>query len=216
MEGAPESVRGLGGGDVDALFVDLGDTLIRIRADRFFSRLAGLVPDLDRKAFYREVLDREVYQDFARGRMEGPEFARRVGAILGLEWSFEAFKDVWIDMMDDIPGNEEAFRRALSAVPVYVLSNTDPVHVEYIRGRFPWIKEAAGFHLSCDVGVLKPDPEFYLGALERFGLEARRVVFIDDRAENVDSAREVGLRAVLVEDESVLARVVEHLWPRAT
>lgn len=214
MAGVPQAVEGLGAGDVDGLFADLGDTLVRIRADRFFARLREHVPDLDVRGFYKQVLDREVYQDFARGRIDGPGFARRVGEILGVDLSFEAFRSVWIDMMDDIPGTEEAVRRALRAVPVYVLSNTDPVHVQYIRERFGWINEVTGFHLSYDVGLLKPDPAFYTGALERFGLEAGRVIFIDDRRENVEAAREVGLVAVHMEDETVLVSVVGHLWSK--
>lgn len=199
-------------GGVDAIFSDLGDTLVRIRADRFFARLGEIVPGLDPLEFRRRILEREVYQDFARGRVDGPAFARTVAGILGVEWSFEEFREVWVDMMDPIPGAEEAFRLALGRVPVYVLSNTDPVHVAHILERFPWVAEATGLFLSYEEGLLKPDPGFYSGALERWGLEAGRVVFVDDREENVGAARDLGLRAVLVDAERSFARVVAELW----
>jgi putative hydrolase of the HAD superfamily len=197
---------------VDAIFSDMGDVLVRIVPDRFFTRLAEHVPDLDREAFIKRVLARDVYMDFARGLIDARGFCLEVGRILGVEWSFETFRDVWIDMMDDIPGMERDFARALAHVPVHVLSNTDPVHVEHIRERFPWIREASGWILSCEVGLLKPDPRFYTVALERTGLDPGRVVFIDDRAENVEAAARLGLECVHATDPGAFGRLVEDLF----
>ncbi|MFB7181540.1 HAD-IA family hydrolase [Streptomyces sp. NPDC056257] len=46
------------------------------------------------------------------------------------------------------------------------------------------------------IGVAKPDPRVYRIAAERVGVPARRCLFIDDTAENVVAAREVGMAAV--------------------
>ncbi|MBW2262434.1 MAG: HAD family phosphatase [Deltaproteobacteria bacterium] len=205
-------MEGLASDRIDAVFADMGDTLIRIRPDRFFDRLREHVPDLDTEAFYREVLYRDVYRDFARGFIDGPAFCERMGGILGARWDFETFRDVWCDMMDEIPGTREAFRKAQEHMPVYVLSNTDPVHVAHILERFPWIGEARGLFLSCDEGLLKPDPSFYSRALERFGHDPRAVVFIDDRMENVQAAREAGMQGVHMRDAGTFVGLVEHLW----
>jgi HAD superfamily hydrolase (TIGR01509 family) len=199
-------------GRIEAIFADMGDTLIRIRADRFFARLREHVRDLDTEAFYREVLDRNVYQDFARGFIDGPAFCERVGRILGTRWDFETFRDVWCDMMDEIPGVRDALRRAREHVPVHVLSNTDPVHVAHILETFPWIGEADGMILSYEEGLLKPDPRFYDRALARTGLDPATVVFVDDREENVLAARDAGMGAVRVPDEATFAGLVERLW----
>jgi len=197
---------------IEALFADMGDTLIRIRADRFFDRLGEHVPDLDVRAFYREVLDRNVYQDFARGLVDAPVFCERVGRILGTAWDLETFRDVWCDMMDPIPGAEEAFLVALEHVPVHVLSNTDPVHVAYILERFPWIGRASGLFLSCEEGLLKPEPEFFARALGRSGHDPAAVAFIDDRGENVEAARRAGMIGVHVPDDATFMGLVERLW----
>lgn len=49
---------------------------------------------------------------------------------------------------------------------------------------------------ASDTGILKPDPRAYHLALDRLGLPAQAVVFVDDQLPNVDGARRVGLVAI--------------------
>ncbi len=51
--------------------------------------------------------------------------------------------------------------------------------------------------LSCEIGAEKPDPKAYALLLEALSLPASEVVFIDDRIENVEAARAIGLDAIL-------------------
>ena len=49
---------------------------------------------------------------------------------------------------------------------------------------------------SADLGLVKPDPEIFRTAAARLRTTPDRVVFVDDRPENVRSAAAVGMRAV--------------------
>ena len=49
---------------------------------------------------------------------------------------------------------------------------------------------------SCYLGLRKPDPAIYETALDILGKPAKRVLFIDDRTENVVAAMQVGLKAI--------------------
>lgn len=202
----------LDAGDVDVLYTDMGNVLVNVDSERFFSRIAQLTSGMDRETFVRRVLLRPLYMDFARGIVDGPTFARALARELGLGWTYEEFTRLWVDMFEEIQGTEGALRTALDHVPVYILSNTDPVHMEYLLARFPWIGSVTGSVLSYDVGFLKPQPEFYLHALSEFGHRPERVLFVDDRPENVDAAREIGFLAVQMTDESVLIHLVQSLW----
>ena len=48
---------------------------------------------------------------------------------------------------------------------------------------------------SCDLGVAKPDPDFFAAAARRIGAEPSSILFIDDSARNVEGARAAGLAA---------------------
>ena len=51
---------------------------------------------------------------------------------------------------------------------------------------------------SSAVGVRKPDPAIYLHALAELGAPAERVAFVDDMEANVEAARAVGMRGVVM------------------
>ncbi|MEZ4554149.1 MAG: HAD family hydrolase [Dehalococcoidia bacterium] len=56
--------------------------------------------------------------------------------------------------------------------------------------------------LAAEVGLSKPDPRFFLGALERVGVRPEAAVMVGDRLDNdYEPARSVGMHAVLVDRE---------------
>jgi len=59
------------------------------------------------------------------------------------------------------------------------------------------------------VGMRKPDPEIYALTLERLGLPAADVVFVDDVDVNVEAALAAGLRAVHFESNAQAIPLIE-------
>jgi epoxide hydrolase-like predicted phosphatase len=51
--------------------------------------------------------------------------------------------------------------------------------------------------LSYKVGLIKPDPNIYIMAAKRLGLEPEECVFIDDNPGHCSAAREVGMKAIV-------------------
>jgi putative hydrolase of the HAD superfamily len=67
---------------------------------------------------------------------------------------------------------------------------------------------------SSEVGMRKPEPEIYELTLKRFGgdVDAAECVFVDDTDVNCDTARNLGMRAVLFEDtEQAIAELERAL-----
>ncbi len=52
---------------------------------------------------------------------------------------------------------------------------------------------------SFDIGLLKPDPAAYLAVLERIGVSAEEAIFVDDFPLNVDAAKELGIKGLLID-----------------
>jgi putative hydrolase of the HAD superfamily len=67
--------------------------------------------------------------------------------------------------------------------------------------------------LSCEVGLLKPDPRFLMLALARLGVAPGRGLLVDDVADNLDAARSLGLRTLLVHRHGTPPEPASH--PRA-
>ncbi|HPE69230.1 MAG TPA: HAD family phosphatase [Thermotogota bacterium] len=68
-------------------------------------------------------------------------------------------------------------------------------------------------YASHQLGLLKPDPAFYLYILEREHTPPSQAIFIDDNADNVRSAREIGIHAILFEDPSSLREKLAPYYP---
>jgi HAD superfamily hydrolase (TIGR01509 family) len=85
-------------------------------------------------------------------------------------------------------------------IPVGLLSNIDERLSKLIRD-FGLYEPFNPCLLSCEIGIEKPDLKAYEFLLTQLKLPAEEIVFIDDRPENIEAAKAVGLDAILFESE---------------
>ncbi len=64
---------------------------------------------------------------------------------------------------------------------------------------------------SSQVGVRKPEPEFYKIACSMLGIEPDEAVMLDDLGVNLKPARELGMRTIKVVDADVALRELEQI-----
>lgn len=64
---------------------------------------------------------------------------------------------------------------------------------------------------SCYLGLRKPDPAIYQRALDILSRPAERILFIDDRVENVDAAVDAGMKGIRFEGAEALRRELVRL-----
>ncbi len=77
---------------------------------------------------------------------------------------------------------------------------------EFRIERFGLRQEFETFFCSCYLGLRKPDPNFYRRILEIVQREPEECLMIDDRPENLDPARELGLQSVRFRSAQQLRR----------
>lgn len=82
-----------------------------------------------------------------------------------------------------------------AGVRLAVLSNA-PTSMGRLITAQPWVKVFEHLVFSGDLNMLKPEERIYRHLLDRLGAEPDEVAFLDDRAENVDGARSLGIRAM--------------------
>ncbi len=86
----------------------------------------------------------------------------------------------------------------MQQIPVAMLSNIDSRLAGMVKS-FGLYEPFYPCLLSCEIGVEKPDLKAFEILLERLGLPASEVVYIDDNSENIEAARKTGLDAILFE-----------------
>lgn len=80
--------------------------------------------------------------------------------------------------------------------PLFVLSNFSAETFPLARRRFPFFGRFSGLVISGEEGMKKPDLRIYDLLVERFALAPARTLFIDDRDDNAQAAREAGWQAL--------------------
>jgi putative hydrolase of the HAD superfamily len=103
--------------------------------------------------------------------------------------------------MQPLPGARafvDACRR--SGYRTYVLSNASDLFFTYFNNFGP-LSDFDGAVVSCQEKLLKPEPELYQRLLERYGLRPEECFFIDDREDNVEAARSLGMEGYVFRDD---------------
>ncbi|WP_082629963.1 HAD family hydrolase [Olsenella massiliensis] len=93
---------------------------------------------------------------------------------------------------------------------VYLLSNAG-LRFERIRGSLPVWDVLDGWIVSAYERLMKPDPRIFRLLCERYGLDPRRCLFVDDNADNVEGARVAGLRGHVFRGTPGLRRELARL-----
>lgn len=82
---------------------------------------------------------------------------------------------------------------------VYLLSNYGVTPFKYARENMKFFDEVDGMIISHEVGVIKPEPEIYELLFNKYNLVPGECVFIDDRADNIEAAIEMGMSGIVFE-----------------
>ena len=64
---------------------------------------------------------------------------------------------------------------------------------------------------SSEEGVRKPDPAMYQRMLSRLGVDAKEAIFIDDRANNIDGSRAMGMYGIHYTPEIDIKMAIEEI-----
>ena len=155
----------------------------------------------------------DAVDDMIGGVMDDKAF--RKAAMTGLKLDAEEFENV----LSRIPGKYEAYPPLWNLLPdlrkkykLGIINNGTRLTFPYFDSKFG-LSEKFDLILSSGAeGVRKPDPEIYLRASRRLGVEPPRCLFMDDSITNVEGALQLGMQTVLwTNREEGFRRFVEQL-----
>ena len=113
-----------------------------------------------------------------------------------------------------LPGGAMGILKHLAASDKYVLGALNNEARETNEYRFSKFGLRDYFTValsSCYLGLRKPEPAIYRWTLDILGGPAERILFIDDRQENVAGAAAAGIRAIRFEGADALRRQLVSL-----
>jgi len=171
----------------EAVIFDIGNVLIGWDPTRFYDRVIGHA----RRVAMFAAVDLETMNK----RMDlGEDFATLITATAD---AYPAFRDEilmwhdrWIEIAQPEITHSVCLLRALRSkgVPVFALSNFGIGNFEIAVANYPFLDEFDRRYISGCMGVIKPDPEIYRRLEKGCDIAPARLLFTDDRADNIAAA----------------------------
>ena len=181
----------------DIVIFDLGGVLIEWDPRHLYRKLfAGDEHAMERFLATVCTHDWNRYQDAGRSFAEGCRLLKiehpHDAALI------DAYFARFAEMMPGPVAGSVTILEALyeRGTPLYGLSNFSAETYPPAAARFDFLRRLQGIVVSGEVGVIKPDPRIYQILLDRFAIDPRRAVYIDDVAANVAAARPFGIHGI--------------------
>ncbi|SUE44029.1 HAD family hydrolase [Roseomonas gilardii] len=176
---------------------DLGGVLVDWDPRYLYRRLfPGDEAGMER--FLAEVCTNEwnLQQDAGRSWAEATALLRTQHP--GQEALIDAFHRRWPEMIRGaIDGTVEILRELREGgVPLYALTNWSAETYPVAEERFDFLGWFRGVVVSGREKLIKPDPRIYRLLLERFGVDPRQAVYIDDNPRNARAAGDLGMHGI--------------------
>ncbi len=172
---------------IEAVIFDIGNVLTGWQPEVFYDRVIG---QERRRALFGEV-DLHHMNDLID---QGAMFRETIygWAELYPEWRPEIrmWYDRWIELASPRIEGSIALLRALRAkgVPVFALTNFGQHSYAEAVPKMDFLREFDREYVSGRMGVIKPDPRIYEMVEADCGIAPDRLIFADDRSENIAAA----------------------------
>jgi glucose-1-phosphatase len=145
------------------------------------------------------VLARAALEDHESGRLHGFGLLERLASLTRDPVSLEELYACWVDMFELEPAMVDLAHRLSEAHRVYLLSNIGDLHWAHLSREYRFHRIGHGALPSYLAGVMKPHAGIYAEAERRFALAPAATVFIDDRPDNIATARGRGWHGIVHE-----------------
>jgi len=191
---------------------DYGDviSLPQSPADRaVIERLAEVDPEKFWASYWAHRLELDLGIEGSRA------YWATIAAETGADWDQARLCELWIADLRSWMSVNPAVVAVLAALRaggtrLALLSNAGPDYGSYFRhGVLGEYFDAV--YVSGELKLLKPDPEIYQYVLADLGIAAAEAVFVDNRADNVRAAQELGITGHVFTDPGTLRAFLESL-----
>jgi len=192
-------------GKVEAVVFDVGRVLVQWDMRHLFARLIDDPERLD--WFLDNVVTEEWHFEHDAGRDLAEMVAARKAQFPGHDELLDAYATRFLETIPgEVPGSFDLVRR-LSArdVPLFAITNfASPFWHEFVATE-PLFALFGDVVVSGDEKIAKPDRRIFEIAQRRFGHSPQQMLFIDDNAANIASARALGWQVHHFESAVALA-----------
>ena len=196
---------------IKAVLFDLGKVILDFDFTPAFRRLARVTAftpaEID--AYFRRSGLEVLYDG---GKISSLAFYREIKKALRHPLTYAEFKKLWNEIFTPKAKVIRLIRRLKPRYRLVLISNTNAMHFDHIRSRYPVLGLFDAWVLSYRENTRKPDPRIYRTAIRACKACAGEIFYIDDREDLTVAAAGLGLRTFTFKnDPDALIREMTRL-----
>jgi len=178
-----------------AILFDLGKVLVNFNFETGVQALHAAC-SISRNRLEEVLWDENWIRRYECGEISTSEFHAYLRETADLGLDLPDFCETWSSVF--LPGllvSEDLLLALKRKYPLILVSNTNELHIDFVRTNYRVLDYFDHHVLSYEVGSLKPDRKIFDYAIAVSGHEPEALFFTDDREENIVAARQLGMHA---------------------
>lgn len=150
-------------------------------------------------------------RQYDAGKITSQEFFKTIIDRFGFSLTFEEFVPIWNNIFNENKVVSQLVAKVKNKYKVYLISNTNELHFNYLRRRFSVLNQFDKIFASYAVGLRKPHPGIFELALKTALVKGQKTIFIDDAPEHIEAAAKLGIKTILFTGSQNLKRELSVL-----
>lgn len=195
------------------IIFDLGNVLIEWNKEKILSKICK--NDLEYNLFNKFVFQSNLWIDLDNGKISLEFLENQLIDEMGHQYQDQIHELVWnwfnyVDLYDEVYELIKQLKK--KNFQIYVLSNTSSIFhilVDSVLSKVSSVLD--GYVISCEVKMMKPQKEIYLSLVNKYQLDIKDCIFLDDLEENVEAARTLGIKAFQIKERKEISNILKDL-----
>lgn len=187
------------------IIFDLGGVILNIDYQRTIDEFEKLgVSNFE--TIFSQSFQNHISDKFEKGEITEIEFYESIKELSGVEFSFSQYQFAWNAILLDLPQYRIKLLKQLKRkYRLFLFSNTNETHykefITKVEDDFNSIFEKT--YYSHKFGRRKPDIISFEELLKENNLKTGETLFIDDSVQHIEGASSLGIKTILLQNESV-------------
>ena len=135
-------------------------------------------------------------RQYDQGKITTEEFFKTLVDKFSLKITFKEFTPIWNDIFRENKAVSQLVRNLKRRYKIYLISNTNQMHLEYLAQKFNILSEFDRIFASYALGLRKPNRRIFELALKDAQVKPGKAIFIDDIPEHITTASALGIQAI--------------------
>lgn len=198
--------------NIDNIIFDLGNVILNIDYQNTIDAFEK-IGVINASSFYSKSSQLNIFSQLETGRISKHDFVLEIQKFAP-KASTTQIINAWNAILQDLPDERlEVLKKIKDKFSIFLLSNTNSIHVEKIIDNLGVKKYEEFYNLfdkvyySHEIKLRKPNADIFRLVIKENNLSIKKTLFIDDSIQHIESAKRIGLKTYHLDGKETMESI---------